>query len=306
MRKNRTEIRKRIRRRITVCLAAILLLLSPTTAVRTSAMDLPKTAAAETQAAQYVTVPVYIDGVRCPTDAYMIQNGVTYLPLRTIAMQMLDNPEIDWDSTSRQAVVRTDTLTLTVKPGDCYITANERYLALSSLYPAENTLVDGVTYVPLRTAVRAMGGEISWNHAARAVEITRGTGTIEHGSSYYKEDEVYWLSRIIYAESGAEPLRGQLAVGSVVMNRAASKQFPDTIYAVIFDRKNGVQFSPTANGTVYCTPDEEAIIAAKICLEGYSLSHEILYFLNAALSTNFWVPQNRPYVMTISGHDFYS
>ena len=306
MRKHHKGIRKHIRRRITVCLAAILLLLSPTTAVRTSAMDLPKTAAAETRAAQYVTVPVYINGVRCPTDAYMIQNGVTYLPLRTIAMQMLDNPEIDWDSTSRQAVVRTDTLTLTVKPGDCYITANERYLALSSLYPAENTLVDGVTYVPLRTAVRAMGGEISWNHAARSVEITRGTGTIEHGDTYYKEDEVYWLSRIIYAESGAEPLRGQLAVGSVVMNRLAAAQYPNTIYGVIFDRKWGVQFTPTANGAIYKTPSAESIIAAKMILDGCRISDDALYFLDPRQASSFWIVENRQALFSIGCHDFYS
>jgi len=75
---------------------------------------------------------------------------------------------------------------------------------------------------------------------------------------------------------------------------------------VIFDRKYGVQFTPIANGTIYCAPDEDAVIAAKLCLEGYTLSEDILYFLNTSLATNFWVPQNRDYVMTISGHDFYS
>lgn len=305
MRKLHKRIRKHIRRRIAVCLTAALFLLTPTIAASTAS---PKAPIAVTAAhtAQYGTVPVYIDGVRCPTDAYMIQNGVTYLPLRTIAMQMLDNPEIEWDNTTRQAVVRTDTLTMTVKPGDCYITANERYLALSSLYPAENTLVDGVTYVPLRTAVRAMGGEIAWNAENRSVEITRGTGTIEHGSSYYKEDEVYWLSRIIYAESGAEPLRGQLAVGSVVMNRLAAAQYPNTIYGVIFDRKWGVQFTPVANGAIYKTPSAESIIAAKMILDGCRISDNALYFLDPRQASSFWIVENRQALFSIGCHDFYS
>ena len=191
-------------------------------------------------------------------------------------------------------------------PGNIYITANGRYLALSALHPAPNTLVNGVTYVPLRTAVRAMGGSIHWNAGKRAVEITRGSGTITPGEQYYREDEVYWLSRIIYAESGAEPLRGQLAVGSVVMNRAASKQFPDTIYGVIFDRKWGVQFTPIANGAIYKTPSEESIIAAKLILDGCRISEQALYFLDPRQASSFWIVHNRQALFSIGCHDFYS
>ena len=297
---------KHIRRRITAVLAAAMLLLTPAAHISVSAKAPPAETAVSQTDAQYAAVPVYIDGVRCLTDAYIIENGVTYLPLRTLAMQMLDTPEIYWSDANGYAVVKTDSLTITAKPGDCYITANGRYLALSGLYPAEITLVGGVTYVPLRTAVRAMGGEIHWNAADRTVEITRGTGAIEHGSSYYNDDEVYWLSRIIYAESGAEPLRGQLAVGSVVMNRAASKQFPNTIYGVIFDRKWGVQFTPIANGAIYKTPSAESIIAAKLILDGCRISNHALYFLDPRQASSFWIVENRQALFSIGCHDFYS
>ena len=306
MKSKPTEFRKQLRRRITVCLAAALLLLSPPASVRTFALDEQAPSAVETRAAQYSTVPVYIDGVRCPSDAYIIENGVTYLPLRILAEQLLPGANIYWDSKNGCAAVKTDALTLTAVPGNIYITANGRYLALSALHPAPNTLVNGVTYVPLRTAVRAMGGEIHWNAGKRAVEITRGSGTIMPGEQHYREDEVYWLSRIIYAESGAEPLRGQLAVGSVVMNRAASKQFPDTIYGVIFDRKWGVQFTPIANGAIYKTPSEESIIAAKLILDGCRISEQALYFLDPRQASSFWIVHNRQALFSIGCHDFYS
>ena len=65
-------------------------------------------------------------------------------------------------------------------------------------------------------------------------------------------------------------------MGNVVLNRVASKQFPNTIYDVIFDTKYAVQFEPTANGTVYNTPSKDSISAAKRVLAGRT-SLEMLY-----------------------------
>ncbi len=53
------------------------------------------------------------------------------------------------------------------------------------------------------------------------------------------------LAAIIYCESGGESYQGQLAVGTVVLNRVASSRFPNTITGVIY--QSG-QFSPVASG----------------------------------------------------------
>lgn len=53
------------------------------------------------------------------------------------------------------------------------------------------------------------------------------------------------LSTIIYCEAGNQSYEGQLAVGSVVMNRVASASFPNSISGVIY--QSG-QFSPVASG----------------------------------------------------------
>ena len=53
------------------------------------------------------------------------------------------------------------------------------------------------------------------------------------------------LANLIYCEAGGEPYEGQLAVGSVVMNRVLSTKFPDTVVGVIYQRS---QFSPAASG----------------------------------------------------------
>ena len=48
-----------------------------------------------------------------------------------------------------------------------------------------------------------------------------------------------------------------------------------------------------------------AVIAAKICLDGYSISDEILFFMNPRIATSNWISKNRPFAFTIGNHDFY-
>jgi N-acetylmuramoyl-L-alanine amidase len=117
---------------------------------------------------------------------------------------------------------------------------------------------------------------------------------------------VYWLSRIISAESRGESLLGQIAVGSVVMNRVKSPLYPNTIWSVIFDRKYGVQFSPIIDGSIYAAPTASAIVAAKICLEGFNVNSSALFFLYPRYSTSSWIPNNRQYLFSIGKHDFYA
>ena len=100
-------------------------------------------------------------------------------------------------------------------------------------------------------------------------------------------------------------MKGKIAVGNVVLNRVRSSAYPGTIYGVIFDNRYGIQFAPVANGTIYNTPTVDSIIAAKICLEGYSLSSDILYFVNPQKAPNSWIANNRPYSFTIGNHAFF-
>ncbi len=55
----------------------------------------------------------------------------------------------------------------------------------------------------------------------------------------------YLLANLIYCEAGGEPYAGQVAVGSVVINRVLSSVYPDTVTGVIYQNK---QFSPVASG----------------------------------------------------------
>ncbi|MBR5537038.1 MAG: cell wall hydrolase [Clostridia bacterium] len=155
-------------------------------------------------------------------------------------------------------------------------------------------------YVPLRGLAGVLHCDITYDGAARRVTLSTPEETASNN------DAVYWLARIIEAESGAEPYRGKLAVGNVILNRVKSADFPNSIYGVIFDRKNGVQFTPVANGTIYNTPSEESVRAAKDCLSGTSVVGNCLYFFNPKTATKAgWIIQNCRYFASIGNHDFY-
>ncbi len=253
-------------------------------------------------------VPITLNGQNTGINAYILEDGVTYITFRTAASILFPDASVFWDKKNGAATLQTRTLTITAEPNTPYIVANGRYLALSGLYPAENKLVDGTTYIPLRLIARAAGAEIRWNGERRRVELstTAGAGAIQSGDTFYDADEVYWLSKIIYAEAGDQPLRGQLAVGAVVMNRVRSEKYPDTIYGVIYDTKYGVQFSPIADGAINKTPSEMSIIAAKLVLDGCIISEDALYFLDPQIAESDWIVRNCTALFQIGCHDFYS
>ncbi len=232
------------------------------------------------------------------SDSARIIDGSTYVPLRAAMAELHGEAQVTWER--GRAVVRSDALELTAVPGERYLVANGRYLYAAGGIFLEN----GVLYVPLRQLAKALGMTASWN--AGVASLTPGTGAIEPAETYYREDALYWLSRIISAESRGEPLLGQIAVGNVVMNRLASSDFPNTIYGVIFDDRWGGQFEPVRNGTVYQEPAAISVIAAKLVLDGADAVGHCLYFLAPHLTDNHWTMENREYVTTIGNHWFYA
>ena len=246
----------------------------------------------------YGKVSVSLGNERLSDVAYLI-NDTTYLPLR--AAMTLAGAKVAFDSSTRTATATTDTLNLIVADGSYVVYANERPLLSNT--PAV-ILSDGKMYIPIRTLAKALGLSVEWLPPA-SVRLTGEIKALTHAQHYYNADQLYWLSRIISAESRGESLLGQIAVGNIVLNRVRSKDYPNTIYGVIFDRKYGVQFSPVKDGSIYRTPTYSSVQAAKICLEGVSVSEKILFFLNPSASTSSWIVQNRRYAFTIGNHYFF-
>ena len=227
-------------------------------------------------------------------------NGTLYLPLRAFA-NSLGSATVSYNKTTKTATLKMQGLYLTATDGGFVTYANDR--PLFSFSP--NVLMsNGRMYVPASALTKALGVEIK-TQSGGSVNISGSYKPLTQASKFYREDEVYWLSKIIMAESGGESLIGQIAVGDVIMNRVKSNLYPNTIYGVIFDRKYGVQFSPVLDGRIYNTPSYTATLAAKICLEGTSLSDNAMFFLNPKTAESNWIVKSREYAYSIGGHDFY-
>lgn len=239
---------------------------------------------------------------RAVLDGYVYSDGnATYVPFEAFS-SWLGVFKYSYNYSTKTKTLTGNNLTIRATAGKQYIEANGRYFYTG----ADIQLFNGEIYVPIRPFVKALNCHIQYNSNDNCFYVRSGdTSLLLYDAQVYNNDSVYWLSRIIEAEAGSEPFKGKLAVGNVVLNRVRSNQYPNSIYGVIFDTRYGVQFSPVSNGTIYNTPDKESIIAAKACLEGYSLSSEILYFQNPRLSTSSWITKNRPFAFSVGKHDFY-
>lgn len=132
------------------------------------------------------------------------------------------------------------------------------------------------------------------------------TSQTSQGNTSFNQDDLYWLARIIEAEAGGEPYQGKVAVANVILNRVKSKDFPNTIYQVIFEYSGGLpQFSPVHEGTIYNTPSQESIKAAKDALNGNRPVGDATYFFNPSKAAGSWIVNNKIYMTSISGHAFY-
>ena len=248
--------------------------------------------------ASYQRQTVSVGGVTLSVKGF-VANGTAYIPFRAAASAIAGS-SYNYTAETKSSVMYAPGLEISASDG-CYVTyANGR--TLFSTTP--NVIMsDGRLYIPATVFAKAVGMSLDVENSYTTL---RGSyKPLISADKFYREDEVFWLARIIHAESKGEPLLGQIAVGNVVLNRVKSAYYPNTIYSVIFDRKYGVQFSPILDGSIYNTPSYNATLAAKIALEGYDVSGGVFFFLNTRLATSSWIPKNRQYSFTIGNHDFY-
>lgn len=238
------------------------------------------------------TITIKVDDkVLKPDILPYIEDNRAFVPIRFIAKALNVN-DIAWDNENKTAILADDTKRIELTLGSSTAKVNGKVITLNS--PV--TVYEGRTFVPVRFVAEVFECLVSWDHENYSVLIDT--------LNSYSED-IYWLSRIVHAESEGEPYEGKLAVANVIINRKNSSDFPSTIKGVIFDTNYGYQYTPAQNGTIYNTPSWDSIKAATEALEGNNNIADCQYFLNPDKSTNFWILENKTFYKSIGLHDFY-
>ncbi len=240
--------------------------------------------------------------IKSDTPGYL-EGGFTMVPIRAVT-EALRADKVDWNEKTSTATITRKKTTIVLKKNSKTATVNGKNKTMD----AASVIKADRFYVPVRFVAETLNTQVGWNSATYTVNITAPGVTVPAsmiGDRGYSDNDLYWLSRIINAESQGEPMIGKIAVGNVVLNRVKSPLFDDNIYDVIFDRKHGVQFSPILNGTIYNEPLGDSIVAAKRALRGENYAGQCLYFLNPRIATSFWIVNNRTFFRSIGNHDFY-
>ena len=279
--------RKTIQKNIARILAAALLV---------SLLFVLPAAAAEDESA----VSIYVDGIPAMT-GYKVEE-TTFVSLRDFLTAIEPDAVFTWDGETSTATAELSMMTVSATQDATYFEANGRCLPVEAgVRNIHDTLM-----LPIRELTALFGITLRWNADHGSINFSTDWDEetlLPSGEEFYDATDLDWLSRVIYAESGNQSLDGMIGVGNVVLNRVASDRFPDTVTDVIFQAG---QFDVVSAGTIYNTPSAEAVVAAKLCLEGANTAGDSLFFINPAVCDSSWFYYNCQWVATIEDHAFFA
>lgn len=261
-----------MRKRIVCLLAALTLLMG---------LCVPALAAPASQ------VPIYVDGQLVESAAAVADNGVTYVSLYYTTLALRPGSHLRPDG-----MMEGEDFLLAAWPGQAYMACNGRFLYIPGLVRSHPETYE--TLVPVRALATALGATVEWKDGG--VYLTTVGAALESGDTYYNATDLDLIARVVQHESGNQPLAGKIGVANVILNRVKSSQFPGTVHEVLFQKN---QFTGATNAT----PKAEAIIAAKLAMDGANTVGNACWFNGVGKA--FWASRHKSLIVTIGNHSFY-
>jgi N-acetylmuramoyl-L-alanine amidase len=149
--------------------------------------------------------------------------------------------------------------------------------------------------VPVNSLMKANNATSSLLYAGSSIVIPNST---------ISEADKDLMARLVRAEAEAEPYAGKVAVATVVLNRVASSEFPNTVRSVIYEVSNGhYAFTPVANGQINKPADAASRKAVNEALAFRGQGSGSLFFYNPKTAVSKWI-FSRPVTVTIGNHRF--
>ncbi len=237
---------------------------------------------------------IFVNGQAVPNAHSLLEAGVTYVAIEPVTQALFPEMESVWAGGYADVEVTGPGFALSYNAQRPYLICNGRYLYYTNgvrLHPQDSAFL-----VPIRVLAKALGAEVSWD--SDGVHLSSGT-PIESGDAFYNAADLDLLARVVQHESGNQPLKGKIAVAQVILNRvkAGSRSgFADSVSGVIYQKN---QFTGATNAT----PKAEAVIAAKLAMDGADVVPGAYWFNGVGKS--FWASRNKALLFTIGNHAFY-
>jgi spore germination cell wall hydrolase CwlJ-like protein len=177
-------------------------------------------------------------------DQYQASKSITSAGKQMIAASLAGDPGTTGSVGSRSVVNG-------VGKGDRLHPTGSAVALKGSVGPDASLLMNAVAASPFNSvldvdAFRPSPEEIAYSPSPEGLNFRyKGESQAE-----FEERERRCLAIAIYFEARGEPVRGQVAVGQVILNRVRSPLFPETICGVVYQGQMnpGCQFSFTCDG----------------------------------------------------------
>ncbi len=129
---------------------------------------------------------------------------------------------------------------------------------------------------------------------------TANSGYKASSKGISRKDDVVLLAMAINGEARGEPYVGQVAVGSVILNRVKNPAFPNSIAGVIYQP---LAFEAVDTGQIYRPIEDSSMKAARDSLNGWDPTGGALYFWNPVTAESKWIWRLKP-TLKIGKHVF--
>lgn len=112
------------------------------------------------------------------------------------------------------------------------------------------------------------------------------------GGKLYEEEELSLLSDVMYLENYSNGEYVMLLTGSVVLNRVASKDFPNSIREVLYQRG---QYATASRLGKVDTPESVKVLAKRLLMFGSIAPHEVVWQAMSKQGRGIWYEENGEY-----------